>query len=191
MRRTKAEAMKTREAVLKAAAQIIARQGSGAFTIEAVAHAAGVTKGGVLHHFPSKEALIIGLIDQVIEAFDARVAEALAAEPAGKPGRWLRAYIRTVFSVQYEDANLLPALAAVVAADPQTLSRIRRGFEASQQAAVQDGLDPLLATIIRLAVDGVVFARSLNVDVLDEPASQAVYAELFRLTGEAPAITER
>ncbi|MBK7217066.1 MAG: TetR family transcriptional regulator [Candidatus Promineofilum sp.] len=29
------------------------RLGIGAFTIEAVAHEAGVTKGGALHHFPS------------------------------------------------------------------------------------------------------------------------------------------
>lgn len=182
MRRTKAEALKTREAVLKAAGQTIAQQGIGAFTLEAVAHAAGVTKGGVLHHFPTKEALMLGLIDQVIEAFNTRLVEALAAEPAGQPGRWLRAYIRTVFSVRYDDPHLLPALAAAVAADETTLQHIRRGFAVSHQAALQDGLDPTRATVIRLAVDGLVFARSLNVDVLDQPASQAVYDELMRLT---------
>src|SRR5690349_11490099 len=135
MRRTKAEAMKTRDAVLKAAAQIIVRLGISAFTIDAVAQEAGVTKGGVLHHFPTKEALIDGLIDQVIEDFRLRLAGELATEAEDQPGRWLRAYIRTVFSVPHGDTNLMPALAAAVAADHRTLERIRRSFEESQLAA--------------------------------------------------------
>ncbi len=182
MRRTKEEALQTREAVLKASTKIIAELGVGAFTIEAVAQEAGVTKGGVMHHFPSKEALVNGLIDQVIEAFNAWVMEELKAEPEDAPGRWLRAYIRTIFSVRYEDMNLIPALAAAVGSDHQTLVRIRRSFEKSQRAALQDGIDPIQATIVRLAIDGVVFARALNVDVLDAETSRQVYEELLRLT---------
>jgi AcrR family transcriptional regulator len=183
MRRTKAEAMQTRDSILQAAAQIIARLGVSAFTIEAVAQEAGVTKGGVLHHFPSKEALIDGLIDQVIDAFNKRLTVELEGEPAGAAGRWLRAYIRTVFSMQYEDKNLIPALAAAVAADHQILERIRRDLAQSQLAAVQDGLDPVEATIIRLAVDGIVFTRALSLNVLDPEMNQQVYNALFRLTG--------
>jgi AcrR family transcriptional regulator len=183
MRRTKEEALQTRDTVLKAAAQVIIRHGVTAFTIEAVAQEAGVTKGGVLHHFPTKEALIDGLIDQVTETFNARLMDELEAEPAGQPGRWLRAYIRTVFSSPLGlDKNLIPALAAV-AADDERLARIRESLEESQRAAVEDGLDPVQATIIRLAVDGVIFAQALNLNVLDTSLSQKVYDELFRLTG--------
>jgi AcrR family transcriptional regulator len=182
MRRTKEEALKTREAVLKAAGQVLVRLGVGAFTIDAVAQEAGITKGGVLHHFRSKEALIDGLIDQVTEIFNSRIEAELAVEPVGHPGRWLRAYIRTIFSVQYENINLIPALAAVAAADQQTIERLRRGMQASQLAALEDGLDPTLATVIRLAVDGVVFTRAFHLNVLDREASQHIYDALYGLT---------
>lgn len=182
MRRTKEEAMQTRDSVLDAAARVIARQGISAFTIEAVAQEAGITKGGVLHHFPSKESLMNGLIDQVIGTFNTRLSEELNAEPAEHPGRWLRAYIRTVFSVHYDNKNLMPALAAALNADHQLLERIRCNYKKSQQAAVQDGIDPVQATIIRLAVDGIVFSRALNLEVLDQETSRKVYDELLRLT---------
>lgn len=183
MRRTKAQAMQTRATVLKAAAGIVIHLGINAFTIEAVAQEAGVTKGGVLHHFPSKEALINALIDQMVVGFSSRLEAELAAEPEGQPGRWLRAYIRTIFSVQYDEINLIPALASAVAGDQHMLNRIRRSIEVSQQAAVQDGLDPIQAIIIRLAVDGVVFAQALGIDVLDTETKHKVYEELLRLTG--------
>jgi AcrR family transcriptional regulator len=185
MRKTKEEAMRTRDTVLRAAAQVITRFGVSAFTIEAVAQEAGVTKGGVLHHFPSKEALMDGLIEQVILSFNLRLSEEMEREPVGTPGRWLRAYIRTIFAVQYGDINLIPALAAALAADHETINRIRRGFEQSQRDAIEDGIDPVQATIIRLAVDGVVFTRALNVSVLDREMSQQVYDELFRLATPA------
>lgn len=188
MRRTKADAMQTRKSVLQASAQIIARLGVGAFTIEAVAQEAGITKGGVLHHFPSKESLIDGVIDEVIEAFNHRLEMELATEEKGTPGRWLRAYIRTVFSMEYENQNLIPALAAAVA-DHRTLERIRLSFAKSQQAAMEDGVTPVEATIIRLAVDGIVFARALGLDVLDQTMSQNVYHALFRLTGATEEIS--
>lgn len=182
MRRKREDALQTRETILHAAAQIIVNLGINAFTIDAVAQEAGITKGGVLHHFPSKEALINGLIDQLIDYFNRQLQEKLQAEPEGAHGRWLRAYIQTVFSVQYNDQNLMPALATAVAADHQIVDRIRRRFAENQLAAVQDGIDPVQATLIRLAVDGIVFSRALNIDVLDQPTAQNVYDALFRLT---------
>ncbi|MBI1277710.1 MAG: TetR family transcriptional regulator [Anaerolineaceae bacterium] len=183
MRKTKEEAMQTRASVLDAASQIITRHGISSFTIESVAQEAGLTKGGVLHHFASKEDLINALIEQVIQAYQTRLAQELEVEPADQPGHWLRAYIRTVFSMQYEDKNLIPALAAALSSEHQIMDRVRISFRETQRAAVQDGIDPVQAMIIRLAVDGVVFARALNLDVMDKETSQKVYDELFRLTG--------
>lgn len=182
MRRTKEEAAKTREAVLNAASQVIVRQGIGGFTIEAVSQEAGVTKGGVLHHFPSKEALIDGLIDQVTQVFFSRITAELEAEPEGTPGRWLRAYIRTIFSVESEVINLIPPLASAVFNDQETIDQLQGVMNAAQLATLQDGIDPTTATMIRLAIDGIIFTRAFNLSALDEDSNQQVYDKLISLT---------
>ncbi|MBP8939478.1 MAG: helix-turn-helix transcriptional regulator, partial [Agrobacterium sp.] len=47
-----------RRSLLDCAAKLAADQGVAALSIQAVADAAGVTKGGLFHHFASKQALL-------------------------------------------------------------------------------------------------------------------------------------
>ena len=63
-----------REAILAAATRLIARNGSRATTLADVAQAAGVTRPGLLHHFPSKQALL----EAVLDAHEQRSAPAFA-----------------------------------------------------------------------------------------------------------------
>ena len=44
--------------LLESAAMIAGRDGIAALSLNAVAREAGVSKGGLLHHFPNKQALI-------------------------------------------------------------------------------------------------------------------------------------
>ena len=59
--------------LLDAAEALLSEQGGRGLTLSAVAERAGVSKGGLLYHFPSKEALVQGLVGRVIEEFDALV----------------------------------------------------------------------------------------------------------------------
>ncbi len=61
----------TREAILRAADRVVVDWGVSGMTLEAVAREAGVSKGGLLYHFRSKEALIGGMIGRLIEGFEA------------------------------------------------------------------------------------------------------------------------
>ncbi|GAB2633907.1 TetR/AcrR family transcriptional regulator [Prescottella soli] len=60
-RAAKAEAR--REAILDAAMTVIAERGYRATTLGAVAERVGLTQPGVLHYFPSKEHLLIGVLE--------------------------------------------------------------------------------------------------------------------------------
>ena len=50
------------EQLLEAAETVILRKGIGNLTLSAVAAEAGMSKGGLLHHFPTKNNLIESLV---------------------------------------------------------------------------------------------------------------------------------
>ena len=61
-----------REAVLDAATELVETSGgAGQLTLDAVAAKAGVSKGGLLHHFKSKEALLTAMVARVADEFEA------------------------------------------------------------------------------------------------------------------------
>ncbi len=68
----------TREQILEAATKLLAEHGYAALRVAAVAKEAGVSLGGQLHHFPSKESLVIA----VVERLSARVMDLAVQEAA-------------------------------------------------------------------------------------------------------------
>lgn len=175
-----------RRVLLESANQIILTSGAAHLTLDAVAREAGVSKGGLLYHFPTKEALLIGLIEHLIAEFDNAIAQEMARDAAGDtPGRWLRAYVRVTFDFeQLQLLDLSAGLLAAAAADPALLAPMRAAFDRWQQRAEQDGIDPARATIIRLATDGFWFTDLLGLTPLDQPARERLSATLLALTME-------
>lgn len=60
--------------ILQAAREVVERCGAGALTFEEISRVSGVTRGGITYHFPTKEALLQGLLDHDMEQW--RVSEA-------------------------------------------------------------------------------------------------------------------
>ena len=71
-----------RESVLDAFEAILVDDGERAATMDATARAAGVSKGGLLYHFASKDALEAGLLERLAALVDADIA-AIASAPEG------------------------------------------------------------------------------------------------------------
>jgi len=71
-----------RRAILDAANRIVIRDGVARLTLDAVAAEAGVSKGGLLYHFRSKEALITAMIAAYLDDFDGQLARLAEREPA-------------------------------------------------------------------------------------------------------------
>jgi AcrR family transcriptional regulator len=80
----------TRTAILQTARKLFGEHGFGATTIDQIGAGAGVAKGAVYHHFPTKEAIFEAVFDQVskdlagqVAAVSSTKADVLAAMIAG------------------------------------------------------------------------------------------------------------
>jgi TetR/AcrR family transcriptional repressor of nem operon len=56
----------TRTRILDAAQELVLEQGFGGTSVDAVIGAAGTTKGGFFHHFPTKQDLACALVDRYV-----------------------------------------------------------------------------------------------------------------------------
>jgi len=101
-----------REQLLDAAEAIIETSGAAGLTIDAVAKAAGITKGGVQYCFGNKDALIDALFERWGAAYDRIFAQ--VAGPEGSPLDKVRAHVaatRPTDEASAKSASLLAALA--------------------------------------------------------------------------------
>lgn len=147
----------TKERILTAAEHVVLRDGVARLTLESTATQAGLSKGGILYHYPTRDALVTAMVERIIVAFDADIAAGMSDLHA--PGRFTLAYLRATLDVaaapsETHHERAAAAVIAAAASEPALLAPLQAAFERWQRAIEDDGLDPTLATLVRLAADG-------------------------------------
>jgi AcrR family transcriptional regulator len=179
----------SRTRILDAAETIVRARGVAALTLEAAAREAGVSKGGLLYHYASKEALLTGLLNRMAGQVEADFQRVLSYEPIG-PGRVTRALLAWTFDEPEAVCQHHERAAAVFLAafhhDPVLLDPIRAVFARVREQLREDGLPPGAAFAVMAACDGLFMASIFGMYTLDEAEGAAIRAALERLLEPAP-----
>jgi len=181
-----------RTRILDAAEAIVRGRGVAQLTLDAAAREASVSKGGLLYHFASKEALLAGLLGRMAEWMRQDFAASVAAQPAG-PGQVTRAVLAWGFGETPEAINERSDRAAAVflAAhhhDPALLDPARAVIGEFRAAIAADGLPPGHGHAIMAAVDGLFMARIFGLYTPSPTEREAMHAALGRLLSVAPGV---
>jgi AcrR family transcriptional regulator len=143
----------TRAQLITAAFSTLREHGANKLTLDAVAKLAEVSKGGLLHHFPNKEALLDALLRQLLDDYRKTVEDFYEREPDSR-GRWLRAYIRATFSTEdLLPIELLAMLFAAISEYPNLLRLVQDDFQDWQKRLASDGVAQARVRLIRMAAD--------------------------------------
>lgn len=189
---TMAHRASAKDLILDAAETVVSESGAAHLTLDAVAQKAQVSKGGLLYHYPTKEALLQGMLSRLLDRFDETKKEILAQEPPG-PASEFRAHLRACFAYMKQHKRVSAAILAAGANDPRLLDPVRERM-ARDVAALQGSAQAIArALIVFLAVDGLWFNELLETMTLGPDVRQAVMDELLALaepaarTGKEPA----
>lgn len=165
-----------REKVLDAFEALLIDDGERAATMDATAQAAGVSKGGLIYHFPSKDALEAGLIARM----DRLVAEDMENMQAWEAGI-LDAFIRSSADVGTPLDRVIIAVSRLAGTGSipaqEAMGRMRDLWRDVLSARI---VDPTSVTLALLVADGVYFNSALSLGAVPEFDMDALVAMVSR-----------
>ena len=179
-----AQTVAVRDRILDAADLLVTAEGARNLTLDGVAQAAGVSKGGLLYHFPSKDALLAGMVERHIDQVDARCAAELANLPASCSSSQMKAWVLGVLHSDPLRGEVGAALLAAAANNPELLDGVRRRYAAHVERLAALGERFAGAAVILLAVDGLMFGEAWRITPFTSEQRDRIVAELLKLTDE-------
>ena len=119
----------TRARIRVAAAKVIERDGAGHLTLEKVAAEADLSKGGLLYHYPSKDALLQGLLDHLLENRAGLIEDSGSAERVSD-ATLLNSLIDADFDLPKDERIMAQGLIAASAENPELIAPAQHHVEA-------------------------------------------------------------
>jgi AcrR family transcriptional regulator len=174
----------SRELILQAAEEIVARRGPAHLTLETAANEAKVSKGGLFYHFRSKEALLEAMVLRSMELLlseQTKVEESRAVERNGK----MKANIIGTLRHLEGQRPVLTAVVAAIANDPKLVEPMRASIRKQfQDLSKELTLQTEDIAILFLASQGLLLMELLNLSFLTPGQIRKVSQRMLRMVDE-------
>lgn len=182
------DAEHTRRNVLDAAIRSLITEGLGV-SIQAIATAAGITKSGLMHHFNNRTELLVSVAEDAIEDFRNQVNDNIDLAE-NRPGKLLRAYIRTLFdNLEYQDSYDPAQLWSVLAPMPEITDLLIDDATRWRADFIADGLNPDRVTVAMHAAKSFVHEAQLDPGISAESIARAK-SVILALTNETGPLVD-
>jgi len=182
----------SREAILDAAASLVHEQGASSLTLDATCARAGMSKGGLLYHFRSKEDLLLALVDHRQCLLEEAIQEALDADPdLALPGRQHRALIRAMFGILRSSepfqlsfmAGITVQLMASGGHQQALQEKFQRKMDYWKEVMHEDGVVEIRSLLIRCVIDGLITHQLMQQSTLEPRLLDQMEEHLLSLAG--------
>ena len=166
--------------ILDAAEAVVLKVGAAHMTLDSVARKAGVSKGGLLYNFPTKEILLKAMVNCLIQSFEEERRKKIARMKE-EPAREIKAHILSMLARNRWSDRTAAALLAAIAYNPKLVEPIRKDGLKFMAELAAPGLGFERKAIILLAAMGLHLQEILQVSCLNDRQRKGVINELLRL----------
>ena len=164
-----------REKLLMSFENLVITEGERTATLDAVAADAGVSKGGLLYHFPHRQALVDGALARCEELARADLPR-LTESPQGAAREFL---VTSLYEDSPLDRSLMVVFRLVQAGVPGAKETCARVEDAWYRAVLQDVGDPVLATAVQFMGDGLYQQASMGLLPASAEERQQILSHLL------------
>ena len=164
----------SRQAILDAAEALASEVGANHMSLDAVAARAGISKGGLLYQFPSKVALLQGMLERYVERLEAPQKRGRKSKGNGKLSEANRLLAARLATRGDDDIAKLRrgsfGMIAAIAERPALLDPIRAAHDRIWKRIADTSRDPELALLTWFALEGLLFVELFGTSPLTKAA---------------------
>jgi AcrR family transcriptional regulator len=168
-----------RELLLDAAESVAVRLGAAHLTLDAVARKARIAKGGLLYHFPGKEALLQALVQRALQRYGLVLQQALT-DPTTR-GDFALAHIRSLAAAEENLRQVATIIITVAATYPDLLRPLRESMLHRYAKILGPRHEGSRAIIAMLAINGLLLMEHLGVGPLSPKNRAQIIRQLQTL----------
>lgn len=165
-----------RDKVLDVAEEIVATQGAAGLTIESVAKAMGISKGGVQYCFGSKDALIDAMFERWGKAYD-KVFDAIAGENPSATTT-VQAHMQATRSSDQASSAKAAGLMATLIQTPEHLDSTRDWYRSRITGLDLTTEEGKRARVAFLATEGAFMLRFFGLMDIDQSEWDSMFADV-------------
>lgn len=168
----------TRKTVIAAALAIVARDGVARLTLDAIVRESGVSKGGLLHQFRSKDAVLKALLQHQMAEIDAFSRRWREQSAAGRACPELAVEIAKYQHMMTQHSAVALAISVAVAQDPTLMEGPRESGRADLARVRAEAADPDLATLRWAAARGLALSAVFGILPFSQEETRRLFARL-------------
>lgn len=169
----------SRRRAIEAAFSILTRDGVGGLTFDSLARESGISKGGLLHQFRTKQGVLYALLEHQRQQFEQIARSYIAKEGASKAEPNLAAQIAIYRESVNQPHSVARAILAAIIESPTLLDDMKVADAGKMQALQDEAADLDLSLLRYFAASGLAFHSLLGLSPLADSTRNRLFDRLL------------